>query len=167
MVRRSLGRAGPALLVLVALCPIAARAQNASNYHVLTNGGDVTFLGVGAGGTQSAVDGLGTFIAGEDLRGSHLTALGDFGFRSPGFTEDVCVVKQPAGGGPLGLKFPILTFFELDGLNGNAPAVFTNPACTVPSFPLGSSGFIPYGTPPGSTASFVLTTLPGVAAPSV
>jgi len=159
MVRHSVGRAGPALLVLMAIVPVAARAQNGSNYHVLTNGGDVIFTGVGAGGTQKKVDGLGTFIAGEDLRGSHLTSLGDFGFRMRGFTEDVCVLNAPAGGGPLVLEFPGMVFFELDGLNGNAPAIFTNPACTVPSFPLGTSGFVPYGTGPGSTASFAFTLL--------
>src|SRR6185503_4401344 len=168
MVRTYWCGAGAASLILGFLIPGAAFAQNGSNYHVLTNGTDAAFFGVGAGGTQTAADGIGTFIAGEDLRGSHLTALGDFGFRMPSFTEDACVLTAPAGGGALAVKFAALAFVELDGLNGNAPANFTNPACTVPSFPLGGSGgFIPYGTGPGSTASFVLTGLPSGALASV
>jgi len=167
MVRTYWCGAGAASLVLGFLIPGAAFAQNGSNYHVLTNGTDAAFFGVGAGGTQTAADGIGTFIAGEDLRGSHLTALGDFGFRSPSFTEDACVLNAPAGGGALALKFPAMTFVELDGLNGNAPAIFLNPACTLPSFPLGTSGFVPYGLGPGSTASFVLAGLPSGAGSSV
>jgi hypothetical protein len=168
MVRTFRCGAVTASLVLGFLISGAAHAQNGSNYHVLTNGTDAAFFGIGAGGTQTAADGLGTFIAGEDLRGSHVTALGDFGFRNPSFTEDACVFNAPAGGGALALKFPLISFTELDGLNGNAPAIFTNPACTVPSFPLGTSGFVAYGTGPGSTASFVLTGLPSaVGLPSV
>ncbi|HEX5009819.1 MAG TPA: hypothetical protein VFY71_05420 [Planctomycetota bacterium] len=164
MVRSFLCGAAPASLVFGFLVSGVAQAQNGSNYHVLTNGADALFLGIGAGGTQTALDGLGTFIAGEDLRGSHVTALGDFGFRFPSFTEDACVLQGPIiGGGPLAVRFPLISFIELDGLNGNAPAIFTNPACTVPSFPLGTSGFIPYGTGPGSSASFVLSGLPSVA----
>jgi hypothetical protein len=125
---------------------------------VLTNGGDVTFRGVGAGGAQtSPQDCLSTFIAGEDLRGAHRVQWsGDFGYRQKGIVEQVCV--PIAGPGPLAIKFPVLSFIELVGLNGNDPPVFTNPKCSPPSFPLGSSGFVPYGTPPGSTASFVFTT---------
>src|SRR5262245_41999845 len=88
-------------------------AQNGSNYHVLTNGGDALFAGIGAGGTQTAADGLGTYIAGEDLRGSHLTSLGDFGYRMPSFTENACPLNAPSAG-PLSLKFPAIIFVELD-----------------------------------------------------
>src|SRR5262245_14681919 len=166
MVRTFFRGAALASLVLGFLISGAASAQNGSNYHVLTNGSDALFFGIGAGGTQTAADGIGTYIAGEDLRGSHLTALADFGYRMPSFTEEACVLKPPLAG-PLAVKFPLITFTELDGLNGNAPAIFTNPACTVPSFPLGTSGFIAYGTGPGSSASFVLALLPsGVGLPS-
>jgi hypothetical protein len=136
----------------------SASAQNGTNYHILTNGPDAILVGVGAGGGQTANDGLGTWIAGEDLKGSHMTYLGDFGFRMPRFHEAVCLVgPQPIGG--YVVKFPALAFLEFDGLNGNAPPIFTNPACTVPSFPLGASGIIPYGTGPASSASFLLGTL--------
>jgi len=148
----------PLLVVLVLAA--APRAQNGSNYHVLTNGGDVTFRGVGAGGAQVApFDCLATFVAGEELRGAHVVQWsGDFGYRQQGFVEQVCV--PVAGPGTLAIKFPAVMFLELDGLNGNAPVVFTNPQCSSPSFPLGTSGFVPYGTPPGSTASFLFKIFP-------
>ncbi len=136
----------------------AAAAQNGTNYHVLTNGADVAYFGVGAGGTQGAADGLGTWVAGEDLKGSHLTSLGDFGYRINRFVESMCVYKSGPGG-QIALRFPALLFLELEGLNPHAPPVFTNPACTQPSFPLGTSGIIPYGTPPGASASFVTATV--------
>ncbi len=96
---------------------------------------------------------------GEDLRGSHLTQLGDFGYRMPGFTEWMCLYG-PGPGGSVKLNFSLLLFLELHGLNPNLPPVFTNPACTQPSFPLGTSGFEPYGTAPGTSTSFVFTQLP-------
>ena len=159
MHRRAVGTAS--VVLSVALLPVAARAQNGSNYHVLNNGADTAFIGVGAGGNQTAADGLLTWVAGEDLRGSHrLHVSGDFGYRLQGFMEQMCVYNQ--GPGPLALRFPAVVFTELDGLNGNAPAIFTNPVCSPPSFPLGTSGFVPYGTGPGSSASFVLTGLQGL-----
>jgi hypothetical protein len=151
----SLSLAGLAL----ALLATGARAQNGSNYHVLNNGGDAPFVGIGAGGGQTAADGIGSFVAGEDLRGAVLTQLGDFGYRQAKFTEQACIFSQPPAG-PLALRFPAIAFVELDGLNGHAPPVFTNPTCTQPSFPLGASGAVPYGTGPGSTASFVLAGWP-------
>ena len=160
MLRVNSRGAGAASLLVSLFLANPLLAQNGSNYHVLTNGGDAILGGIGAGGGQTALDGLGTYMAGEDLRGSHVTSLGDFGFRMPSFTENACVLNPPIIG-PLSLKFPVIIFVEMDGLNGNAPAIFTNPTCTVPSFPLGgTAGFIPYGTGPGSTASFVLTGLP-------
>ena len=137
-------------------------AQNGTNYHVLVNTTESIFAGVGAGGAQTALDGLMTVIPGEDLRGSHVVAAtGDFGYRNPQFREMLCVLNAPSGGGALELRFPGILFIEMDGLNGNVPAVFTNPACAAPSFPLGgTAGFIPYGLGPGSTASFLLSTLP-------
>ena len=57
---RAVGTAALALSVL--LLPRDARAQNGSNYHVLTNGADSSFIGIGAGGTQTAADGLMTWM---------------------------------------------------------------------------------------------------------
>jgi hypothetical protein len=155
---------GPAVLGALCLCllPCAARAQNGANYHVLSNGVDTMYAGVGLGGSQTQADGLGTWIAGEDLRGSHvLDATGDFGYLLRGVRETACLPFISAG--PQFIRFRGLFFLELDGLNGNAQAVFTNPACPSPgpSFPLGgSAGFIPYGVGPGSTRSFVVAGLP-------
>lgn len=98
----------------------APRAQNGSSYHILTNGPDVIIAGVDAGGSQTADDGLGTWIAGEDLKGSHMTNLGEFGYRMPGFRESLCVLG-PAMPGTLHMGFPLLAFVEFDGLNGNTP----------------------------------------------
>jgi hypothetical protein len=155
---RAMLRSGLVTAVTVLLLCSPTRSQNGTNYHITTNGPDVIFIGVGAGGTQTAADGLGTWIAGEDLKGSHMTALGDFGFRMPNFRESLCLT-QPGPGGVYTIQFPALAFLEFDGLNGNAPPIFTNPACTIPSFPLGSSGVIPYGTGPTSSASFLLGTI--------
>lgn len=136
-------------------------AQNGTNYHVLVNTTETIFLGIGAGGTQTAADGLMTAIPGEDLKGSHTVAFsGDFGYRNPQWREMLCVLNNPPSG-PLAIKFAGIVFVEMDGLNGNVPAIFKNPACAAPSFPLGgTAGFIQYGTGPGSTASFLLSLLP-------
>jgi len=134
-------------------------AQNGTNYHVLVNTTETIFGGIGAGGTQTAADGLMTMIPGEDLKGSHTVAFsGDFGYRNPQFREMMCVLN--AGPGALALKFAGIVFVEMDGLNGNKPSIVTNPACAAPSFPLGTSGFIPYGLTPGASASFILSLLP-------
>jgi hypothetical protein len=149
--------------LFLSLLPRAAEAQNGSNYHILTNGMDVMYLGVGAGGTQTKQDGLGTWIAGEDLKGSHLLgSTGDFGQRLVGLREQACVMHDPVGGGLLAIKFRGLILLELDGLNAHAQAVFTNPTCPVPgpSFPLGANGFVPYGTPPGASVSFFTAGVP-------
>src|SRR5688500_3571864 len=69
----------------VVLVPAEAAAQNGTNSHVLSNGADATLSGVGAGGAQTAADGLGFYVSGEDLRGS--------------------LQVDPDGGGPLGLQF--------------------------------------------------------------
>lgn len=133
-----------------------------SNHHILTNGTDVVYQGFGAGGAQTALDGLGTFVAGEDLKGSHLSPLtGDFAYLLRGWRETVYLAH--AGPGGPALRFPFIGFFEMDGLNGNAPAIFTNPYCSQPSFPVGTSGFVPYGVGPGSSVSFVSLVLPSSA----
>jgi hypothetical protein len=148
----------------LSLLPCAAVAQNATNYHILSNGFDVMYLGVGAGGNQTKADGLGTWIAGEDLKGSHvLGSTGDFGYLMRGVRESACVMHDPVGGGQLEIQFRGLMFMELDGLNAHAQPIFLNPACPAsgPSFPLGNSaGFIPYGVGPGSSFSFALLSLP-------
>jgi len=137
-----------------------AVAQNGTNYHVLTNDGDVFYSGIGAGGTSTAADGIMTVVAGEDLKGSHIYPFsGDFGYRQSAFREVVCL-QQPPPVGVYGLKFPGIVFIEMDGLNGNVPVVFTNPACQLPVFPTSNSFGMPYGLGPGSTVSFVLSGLP-------
>lgn len=161
------GLAFGALAATVTLGSVSA--QNGTNFHVLTNEGDFFYSGVGTGGGQTFNDGIGTFIAGEDMRGSHMTSLGEFGYRMTGFREAVCKF----GIGPIVLN---LMMVELDGgtgasgngFGGNNPAVFTNPACTFgASFPLnGSAGFVPYGTGPASSFSFLLTLLPAFGLPS-
>jgi len=140
-------------------------AQNGTNYHVLVSTTETIFGGIGAGGTQTAADGMLTMIPGEDLKGSHTVAFsGDFGYRNPQFREMMCVLNNPVGGGQLALNFPGIVFVEMDGLNGNVPSIVTNPACAAPSFPLGgTAGFIPYGLSPGASASFILSLLPSVA----
>lgn len=132
-------------------------AQNGTNYDQVTNSFDAAFIGIGAGGTQTAADGILTHIPGENLKGSHMTLLGDFGYRNPQFREVMCVFNAGPGG-VTALRFPDLLFVEMDGTNGNAPPVFTNPACKAggPQFPLGTSGAVPYGLAAGTTANFAL-----------
>lgn len=152
----------------------SAMAQNGTNYHCLTNDGDVFYSGIGAGGTSTALDGVMTHIPGEELKGSHIYPFsGDFGYRQSAFREVVCL-QTPPPVGPYGLNFPGVVFLELDGRNGNDPDVMTNPACALPSFPTSGSFFMPYGTGPGTTFSFLLAGLPsgaftilGVASPCV
>jgi hypothetical protein len=141
-------------------------AQNGTNYHVLCNNGDAAFIGVGAGGAQTAADGIGTFIPGEDLRGS-LQADPDGGgpiplqfcWRNTGFRESVCVFA-PGTSGFLQIRFPGIYMVELAGAvpnpapGANLPKVFTRPTCKTPI----TASFIAYGTGPSSTASFVATT---------
>lgn len=148
------------LALAVGLTLGVANAQNGSNYHVLSNQAEAAFIGIGAGGTQvAAVDGIGTFVPGEDMRGSVQVDFGAFGgvqfsYRQPQFRETMCVFSVPPSG-TTALQFPGLIFIELDGLNGNDPDIWTNPIC---AFNLPS--FIPYGVGPNSSASFVLSGVP-------
>ncbi len=144
--------------------PGGGGSGNGTNYHVLSNGMDVIYAGIGAGGTQARSDGLGTWIAGENMRGSHITVTGDFGYRNRAWREVVCPIKNPSSG-TLQIWFRGLFFIELDGLNANNQTVFLDPSCPLPgpSFPLGTSGFIPYGT--GSNA-FVLLGIPAGLGPA-
>lgn len=132
-------------------------AQNGSNYHVLDNGPDAALIGVGAGGTQTAQDGLGTYIPGEDLRGSILVdpdgngpLAPQFCYRDVTFLESVCLFG-PGTSGQIKIIFPGVYFIELDGLNPNKPVVFTRPVCSTPIL----ASVIPYGTGPSSTVSFL------------
>jgi hypothetical protein len=125
------------------------------NYHVLHNGVEQSlFAGIGAGGASvPGVDGIGTWIPGEELRGNCKTSLGDFGYRQVGFRETVAVV---AGGSGM-IKFPYIAWIEFDGANGHAPIVFNNPTdydCSVDSLGNITTG---YGAPT-SEASFIATT---------
>ena len=147
----------------------SVNAQNGTNYHVLNNGLDVIYGGVGAGGAQTKADGLGTWVAGEDLKGSHKVAFsGDWGYRNSQFREMACPIKLPITG-PLAIQFRGIQFVEMDGLNGNKQQIFTDPKCPKPgpSFPLGgTAGFIPFGTFGSGGFSFGLFGLPAGTAPS-
>lgn len=155
------------LALAVGLTLGIASAQNGSNYHVLSNQADAAFIGIGAGGGQVAgVDGIGTFIAGEDMRGSVQVDFGSLGiqysYRNPQFRETMCVFVVPPSG-TTSLQFPGLLFIELDGTNGNDPSNFINPPCGV-NLP----SFIPYGVGPASSFSFLLSGLPsGIGATGV
>lgn len=143
-------------------------AQNGTNLQIFSNGMDVIYAGLGAGGAQvGGVDGLGTFVSGEDLKGTTLTNLGDFGYKHVATQEIACVLGPSSP--TLRIDFPLIALFELDGRNPNQPDVFTLPKCGMSGvFPLGNSGgFVPFGTPPGSTVSFLLASLPsGVGLPT-
>ena len=131
-------------------------AQNGTNYHVLNNNGDVVLLGIGAGGTQTPTDGIGTFVPGEDCRGSLQVNFGgtlgiQFSYRNTAFRENVCVFTPGVVSGVLHLEFDGIYFIELDGLNANNNVVFTRPVCTTPI----TASFLQYGLGPSSTVSFV------------
>lgn len=131
-------------------------AQNGTNYHVLNNNGDVVLLGIGAGGTQTPTDGIGTFVPGEDCRGSLQVDFGgtlgiQFSYRNTAFRENVCVFTPGVVSGVLHLEFDGIYFIELDGLNANNNVVFTRPVCTTPI----TASFLQYGLGPSSTVSFV------------
>jgi len=136
-----------------------ASAQNGSNYHVLSNGVEGFFIGIGGGGTQTDLDGIGNFIPGEDVRGSLRVdpdgagaLLPQFCYRQAGWRETWCILTPGVISGLTQYQFPGLYFIELDGLNANNNVVFLRPVCTTPI----TASFLAYGTGPSSTASFVL-----------
>ncbi len=138
----------------------SVNAQNGTNYHVIHNGLDVAYAGIGIpGGATHLDDGMGTYVQGEDMRGSTLVDFGglgiQFSYKQNRFREAVCIFANPIGGGGLQISFPGILFVEMDGLNGNAPAIFTNPVCAA-----GLGSFIPYGVGPASTFSFLLAGMP-------
>ena len=143
------------------LTTTSAPAQaNGSNFQVFSNGLDAVYAGVGAGGTQTALDGMGTWFHGEDLKGATMTVLGDWGYKHIGWRESACVLGPDPGpggvAGGLAIAWPNIAFVELDGLNAHDTTganVFTNPACVGPV-----PSFVPYG---GSSAgAFVLAGYP-------
>lgn len=131
-------------------------AQNGTNYHVLNNNGDAAFIGIGAGGAQTPADGIGTFVAGEDCRGSLQVDFGgtlgiQFSYRNSAFRENVCVFAPGLVSGLVNLEFDGVFFVELDGLNANNNVVFLRPVCSTPI----AASFLAYGLGPASTVSFV------------
>jgi hypothetical protein len=156
--------------IAVGLTLSSAAAQNGTNYHVLSSDTDAIFIGIGAGGSTTSADGIGTWVPGEDMRGSHIVAFsGDFGYRNPVFRENACILTFAPGEGKIG--FPGLIFIEFDGMNANRPAVFSKPHCTTgPGSAFFSTAAIPYGGGnPGYTSSysFLFSLLPsGLAVPS-
>lgn len=146
-----------------------ANAQNGSNYHVLSNQAEGAVVGIGAGTTQTFADGLGTWLPGEDMKGSLKADFGTLGvqftYRNPKFRETMCVFGNGAVTGQLFLVFEAILFTEFDGANGNAPRVFTKPICVNPGVP---SVNAPYGAGLTTTVSWLLFGMPaGIASAGV
>ena len=148
------------------LVATAADAQNGTNYHVLANDLDVAYIGVGAGGSQTTDDGIMTWVPPEELRGSHRDNIeGDYAYKQISWRESMCVFGF--GGAATGnLQFPLIALIELDDASGihtgYAPDVFVqfeDTTCAITGLG-GSAGFIPFGAPTSSSASFVLAGLP-------
>lgn len=157
---------GLALGAAVAGLSLSADAQNGTNYHALNNGLDVVFGGVGAGGGQTAGDGVGFWIPGEDLRGATRDNIeGDFAYKQYGWRESACILSS-APGGINTLHYPTIVWLEYlgtgNGNTGHRPVVFTNPIdASCIGFPLGGTGgFIGFGAPAGSSANFIAFGLP-------
>jgi hypothetical protein len=152
------------MAALVAGFSAPAFAQNGENFLVLSNQFDAIYGGIGAGGLQTAADGIGDWVSGEDMRGNSLTTLGDYGYRQIGWRESMCVLGAPIVG--LGLKFANIAVIEMDGLNPYGPNVFNEPACGTPGACF-TSAAAAYGSPPSSSASFALLGFPsGAGLPS-
>ena len=131
-------------------------AQNGTNYHVLNNSPEGAFIGIGAGGAQTPADGIGTFVPGEDCRGSLQVDFGgtlgiQFSYRNSAFREGVCMFGPGVISGQVHFQFDGIYFVELDGLNANNNVVFLRPVCTTPI----TASFLAYGLGPSSTVSFV------------
>lgn len=154
-------------LSLGLLLTVPVAAQNGENYHVMSNQLDVVYAGLGAGGTQVAgVDGIGTWLDGEEMVGNTLTALGDYGYKQAGFANSECVLGPPPA---ISLNFPMITVIEFNGRNAHNPDVFLTPLCTAGGAPVGitTGGFVPYGFAPATSFNFLLTGLPsGIGVPT-
>ncbi len=132
---------------------------NEDNYGPLSNGFDGFYTGLGAGGgLTTSADGIGTWVGGEDLRGSSVAVFsGDFGYKMVNWRHLVCLLN--AGGTGAASYNPGWSWWEFDGLNANVDSVFTRPSCLATG--LLNTGFgQPYGTSPSGSASFLLAGLP-------
>lgn len=151
--------------LVLGLTVSSVEAQNGTNWHVLSNGIDAAYGGLGAGGTQQLGDGIGSWVDGNDLRGNHVTGLGEFGYRQVAFFTSECVLGAPPA---VSLNFPAIVFIEFGGRNNNRQDIFIRPTC-VAGIPAGttSGGALPYGLSPGASANFLISGLPtGVGFPS-
>jgi len=150
----------------IGLTVSSVQAQNGSNWHVLSNGIDAAYGGIGAGGTQvPGQDGVGNWIDGNDLRGNHVTGLGEFGYRQNSFFTSECVLGAPPA---VALDFPAIVFVEFGGRNNNRQDIFVRPTCLL-GLPNGitSGGAVPFGLSPGASANFLISGLPtGAGLPS-
>lgn len=150
-----------------AVVPPGGPTTAAANFQVFSNGIDLVYAGLGAGGSQvPGVDGMGSWFAGEDLHGVSLTYLGDFGYKQTGLRKSLCVYGASTPN--LSIDLPVMTVVEFAGSNGHMPAVFSVPQCNPGAgFPLGNSvGLIPYLPPAGASASFMLVNIPPFGLPS-
>ncbi len=156
--RRS-SAAARCLAALLLLTTVAAAQGNEENWHPLGNGFDGVYAGQGlGGGLVTSADGIGTWIPGTDLRGSTIADFsGTFGYKLVSWSQMVCI-GNAAGTGTGSIK-PSWTFWELDGLNANTPAIFTNPSISAPGLVATTTG-APYGTPPSGSASFLSLPMP-------
>ncbi len=128
--------------------------------HTLSNGMDVVYAGIGGGAGQvGEVDGIGSWVDGNDLRGNQLTLLGEFGYRQTSFWSSACVLGAPPA---IALEFPGMLFIEYTGRNNNLQDIFVRPGCTPGGAPAGitSGGALPFGFSPGASANFLLSGLP-------
>jgi hypothetical protein len=129
-------------------------AQNGTNFHVMSNSFEGIAGGVGSGMTGGGgvaaplLDGLGTWLPGEDMQGNIFSALvGDYAYRQVGSFVSACALGFE-------LHFPSVMFIEFDGRDGYRPEIFVEPACLVGGGL--ATSVLAYGTPPGASASFFL-----------
>ena len=114
-----------------------AEAQNNTNWRAMSNGLDALYLGIGGGSGQvGGVDGIGTWVDGNMMRGNMLNGLGQFGYKQRTFFTSECVLGAPPA---IALNFPAIVFIEYDGRNNNLPDVFTRPVCAPGGVPTGST----------------------------
>lgn len=153
--RRAVSKAVFVAAFLLALA-LEIPAQANGNWHTLSNGMDAVYVGIGGGAGQvGGTDGIGSWIDGNELRGNHVTPLGEFGYRQVSFFTSECVLGAPPA---ISLNYPLIVFFEYANRNNNRQDVFTRPSCAAGGLPLGttSGGALPYGLSPGASASFFL-----------
>lgn len=145
------------------------------NFHVLSNPGTATYLGIGAGsGSTPGVDVAGYWIGGEDMQGATLTQLTvggapQFGYKQSGQRITACVFNLGANSR---LDFPAMLTVELDdssmtdGFNFHHPFNFLRPGCGVGTAnpgvaPITTNAFgAPTGAPPGASFQWLVLGLP-------